>query len=182
MMIHRAPLLLAALAASSVATASADDFAALLRGAGGKPLEQNVGQFACSLEGSNDQGTCDVSCIVMMIQSVSCGCSYRNSQPFLTLSQQASVDENGAQCVWCALASFGFCVNEEQAQIIKQRLPGLECDDDSYDDDIAPADDDDNVVPDDYWTCLKEGTDESACSSSGCVWCVSYSYSLFLYL
>ena len=109
-------------------------------------------------------------------------CSHRNSQPFLTLSRQASVDENGAQCVWCALASFGFCVNEEQAQIIKQRLPGLECDDDSYDDDIAPADDDDNVVPDDYWTCLKEGSDESACSSSGCVWCVSYSDSLFLYL
>jgi hypothetical protein len=86
------------------------------------------------------------------------------------------MDENGSRCVWCELASFGFCVNEEQAQIIKQRLPGLECDDDSNDDDAAPEDDDDNVVPDDYWTCLKEGTDEASCSGAGCVWCVSINH------
>ena len=64
---------------------------------------------------------------------------------------------------------------------MKQKLPGLQCDDDGSDDkttadDDGKANDDkanDDSTPDDYWRCLKEAKGEKDCSTAGCTWCVS---------
>ena len=93
--------------------------------------------------------------------------------------KQATNAEDGTSCVWCSLASLGFCVTEDQADIIKKQIPGLVCDNDGNDDDSVPNDDDtapndDDSVPDDYWTCLKDHKTEKDCESDGCAWCVSF--------
>lgn len=89
----------------------------------------------------------------------------------------ASEAADSSQCVWCEIASFGFCVSEDQAQAMKQTIPGLNCDDDDNDDDDAVANDDDapsdDTVPDDYWKCLKGFDDQDSCTGGGCEWCAN---------
>jgi hypothetical protein len=110
---------------------------------------------------------------------------------------QAAAASDGTGCVWCSLSTIGFCVSASQAQQMKTQIPGLTCDDDEKSDDDntpsppdddgtppatddatpAPDDDktqsDDRVVPEDYWTCLKDYKTEKDCAGGGCVWCVS---------
>ena len=103
---------------------------------------------------------------------------------FTPVLEQAATAGDGSQCVWCSISTFGFCVSEDQAQTMKQQIPGLTCDDDDNgndDDDVNPDDDDDvapdddDAVPDDYWSCMKDHSTSADCTAAGCVWCVSES-------
>ena len=87
-----------------------------------------------------------------------------NRQPLEGSQNQcdATKSEDGSQCVWCEMSSYGVCVSESQASTVKQLIPGIDCDDDGgsdddnsptpptpgEDDDVGPNDDN---VPDDYW-------------------------------
>jgi len=112
--------------------------------------EDSLGQLACTIKGGTSQNSCD-----------------------------STKSEDGSQCVWCALATYGVCVSEAIASQMEQTIPGIDCDDnggsdddapddDAADDDTAPQDDD---VPDDYWNCLENYTTSKACTTAGCAWC-----------
>eukprot|EP00339_Tiarina_fusa_P004971 CAMPEP_0117010212 /NCGR_PEP_ID=MMETSP0472-20121206/9061_1 /TAXON_ID=693140 ORGANISM="Tiarina fusus, Strain LIS" /NCGR_SAMPLE_ID=MMETSP0472 /ASSEMBLY_ACC=CAM_ASM_000603 /LENGTH=483 /DNA_ID=CAMNT_0004712693 /DNA_START=73 /DNA_END=1524 /DNA_ORIENTATION=- len=78
---------------------------------------------------------------------------------------------DGSQCVWCDIASYGFCFDEDQAEAVEENIPGAKCGDDvADDDDSVPSNDDDNT-PDDYWKCLKSSDDADSCAANDCVWC-----------
>ncbi|CAJ1945916.1 unnamed protein product [Cylindrotheca closterium] len=122
-----------------------------LRSANANPFQELEGleQYSCTMEGAGGQDQCD-----------------------------AAKDESGETCVWCSVGSFGACLSADQAALIEDKIPGLTCDDDQNDDDAktddAAADDDDGSTPDDYWKCLKDGSEsEDACDSLGCTWCKS---------
>lgn len=88
------------------------------------------------------------------------------------------------------MSSYGVCVSEDIAVLIKEKIPGITCDDDtkndddntSADDDKAPSppatDDDakpsDDSTPSDYWECLTTYKTSDTCATAGCAWCVSY--------
>jgi hypothetical protein len=117
--------------------------------------EDSLGQLACTIKGGTSQNSCD-----------------------------STKSEDGSQCVWCALATYGVCVSEAIASQMEQTIPGIDCDDkggsdddaadddaaddDAADDDTAPQDDD---VPDDYWDCLENYKTSKACTAAGCAWC-----------
>jgi hypothetical protein len=85
------------------------------------------------------------------------------------------------------VSSYGVCVSEDIAVLIKEKIPGITCDDDtkndddstSADDDKAPSppatDDDakpsDDSTPSDYWDCLTTYKTSDACATAGCTWC-----------
>eukprot|EP00536_Pseudo-nitzschia_multiseries_P006817 jgi/Psemu1/16206/gm1.16206_g len=81
----------------------------------------------------------------------------------------ATTSDDGSNCVWCSLSSYGVCVDESIAVQMKATIPGLNCDDndddddDDDDDDVAPSEDDDaptdDSLPDDYWDCIKKYDD-----------------------
>lgn len=112
-------------------------------------------QFTCTFSGAQDESGC------------------------------VSTTDGANHCVWCELSSFGFCVSEEQAEAMEQKLPGVECDrysdndddetPDDNDDDKAPDENDDDAtpsddsIPDDYWTCLQKKTAKEC--TDGCTWC-----------
>eukprot|EP00535_Pseudo-nitzschia_heimii_P007125 CAMPEP_0197174624 /NCGR_PEP_ID=MMETSP1423-20130617/1059_1 /TAXON_ID=476441 /ORGANISM="Pseudo-nitzschia heimii, Strain UNC1101" /LENGTH=316 /DNA_ID=CAMNT_0042623567 /DNA_START=75 /DNA_END=1022 /DNA_ORIENTATION=+ len=113
--------------------------------------EDPLGQFACTLKGGKSQSTCD-----------------------------SSKSEDGSQCVWCAVATFGVCVSDDIASQMEQNIPGIDCDDNKggSDDDAAPAPDEDDDaapqdddVPSDYWTCLEKHAGSKDCTDAGCAWC-----------
>ena len=94
-------------------------------------------------------------------------------------------DDGSGHCVWCAVASFGFCVTENQAESFEQNIPGIACDRYSgNDDDEAATDDDatptpnydeapspnDDALPDNYWLCLNKKSSDT-CLAEGCTWC-----------
>ena len=107
-----------------------------------------------------------------------------NAQLQCTFSAQdedgclSQTDDSGADhCVWCALSSFGFCVNEQQAESMEQNIPGVHCDrfTPAVDDDaVTPTDDaiepNDDAIPDNFWTCLQD-KDAASCQTDGCTWC-----------
>jgi len=131
-------------------------------------------QFTCTMSGANDETSC-----------------------------VDGKDDDGSHCVWCSLASFGFCVNEAAAEAAEQSLPAVSCDrysgnddDDTKtdDDDSTPKTDDetpstddrtttdddsvkpnDDDLPSDYWNCLVKGKDQKTCESASedCVWCTA---------
>jgi len=114
--------------------------------------EEKVKQFDCTLKGK-DQGTCD-----------------------------STKSDDGSNCVWCSLQSqsIGVCVTEGIAEVMKEKIPGITCDDDTHDDDdddddTTPTEDDtspnDDTVPSDYWTCILKYKTSNQCLSSGCAWC-----------
>jgi hypothetical protein len=100
-------------------------------------------------------------------------------------------DDDGSDCVWCSLSSFGFCVGEAQAEKMEQSIPGVACDrksDPGNDDAVPPPPTDDAVpppptddvtppppptddtVPDNFWECLQDKNSKE-CSKDGCTWC-----------
>ena len=112
-------------------------------------------QFTCTIEGSTDESSC-----------------------------LKSMGDDGNHCVWCSLASFEFCLEEDQAEAMEQNLPLVACDrysqndddasDDAVTDDAVETDDNvvptDDAIPDDYWTCLRK-KDTAECTAAGCTWC-----------
>jgi len=124
-----------------------------LRGIG-ESMEGKVEQFACTLQGGQDQNKCD-----------------------------STKSEDGSGCVWCTVSTIGLCVSEDIALQIKSRIPTITCDDDtkndddsaSADDDKSPPDDDaaptDDTVPSDYWKCLMDYKTSGECATDGCAWC-----------
>jgi hypothetical protein len=92
---------------------------------------------------------------------------------------QTSGDDPTDHCVWCSLSSsFGFCVNEAEAESMEQSIPGTQCDRYSGGDDDAhpnPTDDavpnpTDDAVPDNFWQCLQD-QDVGTCQANNCTWC-----------
>lgn len=129
-----------------------------LRGVG-ESIEAEVEQFACTLQGGQDQDTCD-----------------------------STKSDDGSGCVWCSVSSFGVCVSEDIAVQMKAKIPTVTCDDDTKnddDDDSTSADDDDkappqtdddaapsdDTVPSDYWKCLTDNKTSGECTTDGCAWC-----------
>jgi len=138
----------------ALSTAQAADNG-FLRGVG-ESMEGKVEQFACTLQGGQDQNKCD-----------------------------STKSEDGSGCVWCTVSTIGLCVSEDIAVQIKTRIPTIACDDDTKnDDDSASADDDkapsptnddaapsDDTVPSDYWKCLMDYKTSGECATDGCAWC-----------
>mmetsp|Transcript_16687 Transcript_16687/g.38380 ORF Transcript_16687/g.38380 Transcript_16687/m.38380 type:complete len:168 (+) Transcript_16687:219-722(+) len=72
----------------------------------GEKGEAPLDGFACTIQGSISQDTCD-----------------------------ATKSEDGSTCVWCSVASYGVCVSGDIAAQMEQTIPGLTCDDGGDDDD-----------------------------------------------
>lgn len=114
-------------------------------------------QFTCTLS-ANDEGSC-----------------------------LGTTADDGKHCVWCDVASFGFCVSETQAESMESNIPGVQCDRYSGDDDAVSTDDDttpdtddddntpspnDDALPPDYWKCF-DNKDSTDCLAANCTWCDS---------
>jgi hypothetical protein len=108
--------------------------------------------------------------------SLTCTLSARDEPSCLS-----SVDDSGASCVWCNVASFGFCLDEPGAEAVESLFPNAQCDrndgptpstDDSIptDDVTPPAPPSPTPAPDIFWKCLTYKTHKD-CPQSTCTWC-----------